>query len=209
MPPPTPEVLDHAVAMRVPDTRFVLDTLTVINADANPGRGAPRAAVGAGWRIAADRRGHVTPSAARPWPRRCSRTSGSRPGSGGTLFGSVINAGLDRPFMFVAAQGNGRDNDETWAKFWANQRGWRLNLQLTGSAHGSFTDSQILLPQTAGALNFPPDVVRQAIGTIDPHRSIVNQRAYITAFFDTHVRHRDSHLLDHPSPRFPEMQFLP
>lgn len=71
------------------------------------------------------------------------------------------------------------------------------------------TDSQILLPQTAGALNFPPDVVREAIGTIDPHRSIVNQRAYITAFFDTHVRHRDSHLLDHPSPRFPEMQFLP
>jgi len=46
-------------------------------------------------------------------------------------------------------------------------------------------------------------------GTIDPDRSIKNQRAYLTAFFDTHLRDRDSHLLDRPSPRFPEMQFIP
>ena len=76
-------------------------------------------------------------------------------------------------------------------------------------ADNSFTDFQVLVPQTAGVLNLPPDMVRQLVGTIDPHRSIINQRAYVTAFFDTHLRHRDSHLLDHPSPRFPEMQFLP
>ena len=87
--------------------------------------------------------------------------------------------------------------------------GWRLNLQLTGSAHNSFSDLQALVPQTAGALSLPPEVVQQAIGTIDPDRSINNQRAYLTAFFNTHLRHRDSHLLDRPSPRFPEMQFIP
>jgi hypothetical protein len=90
----------------------------------------------------------------------------------GTLFGPVVNAGLDRPFMLVAAEGHGRDTDESWAKFWANLLGWRLNLQLTGSAHNSFTDFQVLIPQAAGVLNLPPDAVRQAIGTIDPHRSI-------------------------------------
>ena len=120
-----------------------------------------------------------------------------------------VGVNLDRPFMLVASQDHGRDNDETWAKFWANLLGSRLNLQLTGSAHNSFTDFQVLVSQTAGVLNLPPDFVQQEIGTIDPHRSIINQRAYVTAFFDTHLRHRDSHLLDHPSPRFPEMQFLP
>jgi hypothetical protein len=127
----------------------------------------------------------------------------------GTQFGPVVNAGLDRPFMLVGAQGHSRDTDESWAKFWANLRGWRLNLQLTGSAHNSFTDIQVLVPQAAGVLNLPPDAVHQLIGTIDPHRSIINQRAYLTAFFNLHLRHRDNHLLDHPSARFPEMQFVP
>src|SRR4051812_1827231 len=127
----------------------------------------------------------------------------------GTLFGPVVAAGLDRPFMLVGAQQHGRDDDATWAQFWAHLRGWRLNLQLTGSAHNSFTDIQVLLPQIADVLNLPPEVVQQLIGTIDPQRSISNQRAYVTAFFDLHLRHRDRRLLDHPSPRFPEMQFVP
>ena len=58
-------------------------------------------------------------------------------------------------------------------------------------------------------LSFPPDTVQQFIGTIDPDRSVKNQRAYLTAFFGTHLLDRDSHLLDSPSPRFPEMQFIP
>jgi predicted dienelactone hydrolase len=127
----------------------------------------------------------------------------------GTLVGPVVNAGLDRPFLLVSAHDHGRDNDVSWAKFWANLRGWRLTLELTDSGHNSFTDFQALIPQTAGVLGLPPDFVQQEIGTIDPHRSITNQRAYLTAFFDTHLRHRGGHLLDHPSPRFPEMQFIP
>ena len=51
--------------------------------------------------------------------------------------------------------------------------------------------------------------MQQLIGTIDPHRSIINQRAYLTAFFTLHLRHRNTHLLDRPSRRFPEMRFVP
>ena len=212
MPPLTPAVLEKAVAVRVADTRFVLDSLAALNAGTNPDaehRRLPSGIRGALRLSSVGMFGHSLGGATAAAAMLEDQRIKAGVNLDGTLFGPVVNAGLDRPFMLVAAQGHGRDNDETWAKFWANQRGWRLNLQLTGSAHDSFTDSQILLPQTAGVLNFPPDVVREAIGTIDPHRSIVNQRAYITAFFDTHLRHRDSHLLDHPSPRFPEMQFLP
>ena len=34
-------------------------------------------------------------------------------------------------------------------------------------------------------------------------------RAYLTAFFTLHLRHRNNHLLDRPSRRFPEMRFVP
>jgi hypothetical protein len=66
-----------------------------------------------------------------------------------------------------------------------------------------------LVPQVADLLNLPPDAVQELIGTINPDRSIINQRAYLTAFFDLHLRGGHSRLLDQPSPRFPEMQFVP
>src|SRR5919199_1808092 len=149
VPPITPEVVEKAVAVRVADTRFVLDSLV------------------------------------------------------------ALNAGRNRPFMLVAAQNHGRDTDPSWARFWMNLRGWRLNLRLTGAGHNSFSDVQVLIPQIAGVLHLPPEVVQQLIGTVDPHRSVLIQRAYLTAFFDLHLLHRDGHLLTRPSPRFPELRFVP
>ena len=88
-------------------------------------------------------------------------------------------------------------------------RGWRLNLRLAGSGHNSFTDFQVLVPQVAGPVGIPPEAVVDLIGTIDPRRSILNQATYLAAFVDLHPRGRDNHLLDRPSPRFPEMEFVP
>jgi predicted dienelactone hydrolase len=210
--PETPEAIGQAVAVRVADTRFVLDTLTELNAGTNPDAEQRRLPSGLPGALRLSRvamfghsLGGATAGAAMLEDQRI--TAGVN--LDGTLFGPVVNAGLDRPFLLVASQGQGRDNDESWAKFWANLRGWRLTLQLTDSGHNSFSDLQALVPQTADALSIPPDAVQQFIGTIDPDRSIKNQRAYLTAFFDTHLRDRDSHLLDRPSPRFPEMQFIP
>ena len=212
LPQATDESTEKAVAVRVADTRFVLDTRTELNAGTNPDaehRSLPSGLRGALRMSSVAMFGHslggATAAAAMLEDQRI--TAGVN--LDGSLVGPVVNAGLDRPFLLVAGQDHGRDNDETWAKFWANQRGWRLNLQLTGSAHGSFTDFQALVPQTAGVLSLPADALQQLIGTIDPHRSVTNQRAYLTAFFDTHLRHRDGHLLDRPAPRFPEMQFIP
>jgi dienelactone hydrolase len=212
LPPLTPEVLERAVAVRVADTRFVLDTLVALNAGSNPD--AEHRRLPAGLRSAlrlssVGMFGHSLGGATAAETMLEDRRISAGVNLDGTLFGPVVNAGLDRPFMLVAAQGHGRDNDETWAKFWANLLRWRLNLRLIGSAHNSFTDFQVLVPQVAGVLNLTPDAVQQLIGIIDPHRSIINQRAYITAFFNLHLRHRDNHLLDHPIPRFPEMQFVP
>jgi predicted dienelactone hydrolase len=212
MPDLTPEVLEKAVAVRVADTRFVLDTLTALNAGMNPDaehRPLPSGLRGALRLSTVGMFGHSLGGATAAEAMHEDPRIQAGVNLDGTLFGPVVNDALDRPFMLVGADGHGRDRDESWAKFWASLLGWRLNLQLTGSAHNSFIDLQVLLPQISGALNFPPDVVQASIGTIDPQQSIVTQRAYVTAFFNTHLRHRDSHLLDQPSPRFPEMQFLP
>ena len=212
LPPLTPEVLERAVAVRVADTRFVLDMLSALNAGRNPDaehRQLPAGLRGSMRLSRVGMFGHSLGGATAAAAMLEDRRIKAGVNLDGTLFGPVVNAGLDRPFMLVASQGHSRDDDESWAKFWANLRGWRLNLQLTGSAHDSFTDFQVLVPQAAGVLNLPPDAVQQLIGTIDPRRSTINQRAYLTAFFNLHLRHRNNHLLDHPSPRFPEMQFVP
>jgi hypothetical protein len=112
--------------------------------------------------------------------------------------------------MLVAAQNHGRDSDPSWARSWANLRGWRLNLRLTGAGHNSFSDVQVLIPQIAGVLHiFRRRFVQQLIGTVDPHRSVLIQRAYLTAFFNLHLLRRDGRLLTRPSPRLPQVQFVP
>jgi hypothetical protein len=127
----------------------------------------------------------------------------------GTLYGPVVTGGLDRPFLLMSSQNHNRDNDPSWARFWAAQRGPTLDLKLTNSQHQSYSDNESLLPQAAPLIGLPPSVVAQDIGTIDPGRALAAERAYVLAFFDQTLRHRDGHLLDGPSPRFPEIRFIP
>jgi predicted dienelactone hydrolase len=212
VPPITPEVVEKVVAVRVADTRFVLDSLVALDAGRNPD--AEQRPLPAGLRGALDLSrvgmfGHSLGGATAAQAMYQDHRIKAGVNLDGTMAGVVVDAGLDRPFMLVAAQNHGRDTDPSWARFWENLRGWRLNLRLTGAGHNSFTDVQVLLPQLASVLQLPPDVVQGLIGTIDPHRSVLIQRAYLTAFFNLHLLHRDGRLLTRPSPRFPEMQFLP
>jgi Platelet-activating factor acetylhydrolase, isoform II len=211
-PPYAPEVVAKAVTVRVADTRFVLDKLAALNAGHNPDaehRRLPRGLRGAMDLSRIGMFGHSLGGATAAEVMYEDRRIRAGIDLDGTLFGPVITGGLNRPFLLVAAQDHGRDNDATWAQFWANLRGWRLNLRLAGSAHNSFTDLQVLVPQVAAVLKLPPGVVQQTIGTINPQRSIISQRAYVAAFFSLSLRHHDNHLLDHPSQHFPEMQFMP
>jgi len=66
-----------------------------------------------------------------------------------------------------------------------------------------------VFPQLAGLLGLTPPRLATLIGTIDPARAITVESTYVDAFFDQHLRHHPEHLLDGPSPRFPEMVFVP
>jgi hypothetical protein len=75
---------------------------------------------------------------------------------------------------------------------------------LRGSKHQTYTDLAAIMPQTG----LPRNVIEDAIGTTDPARAVAVVRAYVTSFFDRWLRHRDDHLLDGPSPRYPEVAFV-
>lgn len=107
-----------------------------------------------------------------------------------------ITADLDRPFLLVTAE-NTRAAAPSVAGFWSHLHGWRRNIQADGAAHNSYTDYQILVPQFTGE-----------VLPLDPARATRIQQAYPLAFFDRHLRHR-GHLLDGPSPAFPEVRFIP
>jgi dienelactone hydrolase len=124
----------------------------------------------------------------------------------GTNLSPVAAHGLDRPFLLMGREGSDHATTEpSWAAFWAHSTGWRRDLTLRGSRHQTYTDLAAIMPQTGLA----PEVVEEAVGTIDPTRAVTALRAYATAFFDRHLRDRNDCLLDGPSPRYPEVSFVP
>ncbi|OKJ13860.1 alpha/beta hydrolase family protein [Kitasatospora sp. CB01950] len=119
-----------------------------------------------------------------------------------------ITADLDRPFMMMTA-GFPRATDPYVAEFWSHLRGWRLEVRAAGAVHVSYGDNMTLIPQAGRLLGLPDEQIRRMVGTIDPSRALLIQQAYPLAFFDLHLRHRAAPLLSGPSPRFPEVAYLP
>ena len=224
------DTLARAIDVRVADTRFVLDKLAELDRGRNPDAEHRRLPTGLRRSLDLSRvgmlgysyGGYTAAEAMHDDPRidagiNLDGTMAHGLGLPGWPYapGRAVQNGLDRPFMLV---GNQRHNhlaappdapgDLSWPQFWANHRGWKLDISLRGSEHGSFADLQSLAPQIADALDLPTAPFHPLIGTIDPDRSIAAQRAYITAFFDLHLRGRDTDLLDRPSRDFPEVQIV-
>ena len=116
-----------------------------------------------------------------------------------------------RPFMIMSSHGFGPRDDPSWRGFWPSLRGWRLFLTMRHSQHYTYTDLEEFLSQLVAAGTIPgrlaTRLVNPAIGTVNPARAVAAERAYISAFFDLHLRGRASKLLGHPSPDFPDIQF--
>ncbi len=192
--PPDTDIA-RALAVRVADSRFVLDRLT--RTVLPHGITVDPARIGM--------LGHSLGGAAAADTMRADRRVRAGINMDGTFAGPVLGTGLDRPFLMLGAEPDPAEPDESWNRMWAGLRGPRHWLELRGARHLSFTDFQVLWPQ-AGV---PAADSARAIGTIDGGRSVAVQRAYVRAFLDRYLRHRDGRLLAGPSPRHPEMLFRP
>ncbi|MET8704523.1 alpha/beta hydrolase family protein [Kitasatospora sp. NPDC058032] len=210
-------LLRKALAVRVADTRFVLDELAALRTD---GR-LPAALAGS---LDLDRIGMAGHSAGGftaaqtmhddPRIKAGVNLDGQLhfPGPDGTgvHLGSVAEDGLDRPFLLMGTE-NADSGPYTaqpgWAAFWQHTRGWKADVTLLRSRHGSYTDAQALLPQLARQGAVPEEAVRGDVGDVRPERAVLATRAYVGSFFDRWLRGHDDHLLDGPSPRFPEIRY--
>jgi predicted dienelactone hydrolase len=205
------QVIAQAVAVREADTRFVLDQLAAVNAGRNPDAGNRRLPDGLRGAFDLNRVGMFGHSLGGS-TAAATMHDDPRVKAGvnldGTLVGASAVAGSDRPFLLLSSDHGTDPEDPTWDTFWANQRGWKAELRLNGSTHGSFNDGQVFYPQAARALGLSPEQVAELVGTLDPRRSVAIQRAYLRAFFDQHLRHRDSRLMHGTHPRFPEIEFV-
>ena len=204
------ELSAKEIGSRVADVRFVLDRLAVISGGGNPDH--ERRPLPQGLHDALDLRragmfgqsdgGSTTAHALHADARL---TAGVN--LDGTLWTPQAVAGSDHALLLFGRQDLDPFEAATWAQFEAAQRGPRLQLNLTGSKHATFTDFAPLLSQVAPILHRPPSWIIDGIGTINGLRAVAVERAYIGAFFDRYLRHQDSSLLRGPSPRYPEVVF--
>ncbi|MFF2509479.1 alpha/beta hydrolase family protein [Streptomyces sp. NPDC058067] len=122
---------------------------------------------------------------------------------------SVARDGVDGPLLLMGMDGDDRTNVPSWRALWEHSDGWRRDLVLRGAQHATYTDATSLIPQIARQLGLPEETVTGLVGTVPAARAIAAQRAYVTAFFDRWLRgDAGGHLLDGPSARFPEVRFV-
>ncbi|WP_329563357.1 alpha/beta hydrolase family protein [Kitasatospora sp. NBC_01266] len=215
-------LLRKLVAVRVADTRFVLDQLDALAAGHNPDaeqRQLPRGLLGAldpnrigmfgqsGGGFTAAQAMHDDPriKAAADLDGLLGYVGDdSDPANPGT----AATDGLDRPMLLMGSQGDDHHTNPSWGALWQHSTGWHRDLTLSGSTETTYTDKESMLPQIARQLNLPPATVTDALGTIPPERAVAAERAYLTSFFDRWLRGQDDHLLDHPSAAYPDVQFV-
>jgi len=202
----------QAQQIRAADASFVLNELAVLNKGGDPDAEhapLPAGLVGSlslsrvgmfGWSLG----GAASAQAMHDDPRIKAAIN-----MDGRFWGPLAQEGVKRPFLLLTGSEHTEQNDPTLATFLAVTTGPRLHLALANSQHATFTDAEELEPELAPALGLTPDQVAADLGTISPKTAVTDERAYIEAFLDKYLRNRDNHLLDGPSPRFPDIQFEP
>lgn len=101
----------------------------------------------------------------------------------GTMFGSVLTAGLARPFMLLGHENKTQATDPSWAAIWPKLSGWKAEYEVKGAAHYSFSDLPIITA-ALGLQELLPADVEQVLGSVEGVRMQSVTVTYTTAFLD-------------------------
>ncbi|WP_035857900.1 alpha/beta hydrolase family protein [Cryptosporangium arvum] len=126
----------------------------------------------------------------------------------GNPYGSVVTDGLDKPFLQIASGSTTRENTPDWGTFSDHLRGWHREIKVVGTEHLSFHDVVLARAKLAEIPGIAPAILTEAFGTLDGRRTVTLERAYVSAFFDLHLRGVDRHLFDRAVPAFPEVTLV-
>jgi dienelactone hydrolase len=211
---------EKIVDVRVADTRFVLDDLTALASGGHPSGAALPA--GLARRLNLSRVGMFGVSAG-GFTAAQAMAGDPRIKAGVDLDGAtdspvipgsdhllpVFSQGLRQPFMFMGDPQTSWRTVASWKSFWTHTPGWKLDLTLRGaSGENAYKDAVPLLPQVAAQTGLSSSVVTKDLGTIQPGPAVQAEQAYLSAFFGRWLRGQSGHLLDGPSPRYPQIAFI-
>lgn len=101
----------------------------------------------------------------------------------GSMFGSVISTGLNRPFLLMGHDNKTQETDPSWKATWPNLTGWKREFEVKEAAHYSFSDLP-LITEALGLQGHLPQEVRPLLGTIKGSRIMNLTVSYVTSFLD-------------------------
>jgi pimeloyl-ACP methyl ester carboxylesterase len=122
----------------------------------------------------------------------------------GTFFGSVVNRGLDKPFMIMSHEGKNLTTDVSWATLWPRLKSFKRGFTISGSTHGTFTDLAEAADLIGLRERFPAEAAA-FLGSISGERATQVIGAYTSRFFDFVLKGKKYELLDRSSMEFPEV----
>ncbi len=119
----------------------------------------------------------------------------------GLQLGDMLDKDLSRPFLFMHHDNVGAANKTPNLVFFENAKAPVYLLTIAGTGHLSFTDVSFYGRASVFRLMSP-------VGEMDGERCHGIVCNYVLAFLDSHLRGRDSRLLDGTTSRHPEVEML-
>lgn len=131
----------------------------------------------------------------------------------GSLFGSVVQKGLDRPFINFGEPRLAKEQHWAWEEIWQRLRGFRLQLQLNDIRHLGFTDLPLVFDSAPNAKALRNDTADHlgplpGLGTLPGLRVRAILAEYITAASRFFITGQKTDLLNGLSPLYPEVIYV-
>ncbi|MCU1316053.1 MAG: family ership [Candidatus Acidoferrum typicum] len=129
----------------------------------------------------------------------------------GVPYGSVVQDGLQQPFMFILSDHSHDLPDSASGQIHANFQSiydrlpnGRLFITIRGANHFSFSDQMLLKS------HYVIRLLRMfGFGGLDGRRGLTITADYVRTFFDVYLKEAPVALLNNPSQLYPEVQFVP
>ncbi|KAJ5415040.1 hypothetical protein N7509_000138 [Penicillium cosmopolitanum] len=166
------------VETRAQDVRFVLDQLGTKAGVAAllPGTGA------AGLRTRhVAMYGHSVGGAATAAAMHLDRRIVAGANLDGSIFGPVVQKGLQGPFLLFGHENKTQRTDSTWKEFWSNLQGWKLELEVAKIQHYAFSDLPFLLKLLRLPVEKIP-AIQLMVGTLDGAKGFEIVHRNVAAF---------------------------
>lgn len=114
----------------------------------------------------------------------------------GSMFGSVVEEGLNQSFMLMGHENKTQETDPTWKAIWPKLTGWKREFEVKHAAHYSFSDLP-LITEVLGLQGLLPEEIGQVLGTVEGSRMMNITVSYVVAFLDFVLKDQSSAVLDH------------